>query len=179
MRLEKKAIVDEIRGQLAGAGYVILADCRGMTVEQMKDLRSQLRGADAVLKVVPNALFGIAAKELGWEGMERFLEGPTAMLVGAGELPKVAKLMRAYVKNANMPVIKGGRLGVQILTPGDVEMMAALPPRDVLLAMAVGTIAAPMTRLAGVMNQKISTLLYALQAVADKREQAGNKENNS
>lgn len=169
MRPEKKAIVEEIRGKLADAGYVILADCRGMTVEQMKDLRGQLKGADAALKVVPNALFGIAAKELGWTGLDPFLQGPTAMLVGAGDVTKVAKLLRTYVKTANLPVVKGGRLGAQILYPRDVEAMAVLPSREVLLSQVVGTIAAPMTGLVGVMNQKISSLLYALNAVADKK----------
>jgi large subunit ribosomal protein L10 len=169
MRLEKKAIVDEIRGQLESSGYVILTDCRGMTVEQMKDLRGQLKGLDAVLKVVPNALFGIAAKELGWEGLEPFLQGPTAVLSGVGDVSKAAKLVRSFAKTSGLPAIKGGRLGGRILMPPDVDAIAILPPREVLLAQAVGTIAAPMTRLAGVMSQKISTLLYALKAVADKK----------
>lgn len=169
MRLEKKAIVEEIRGHLSDASYVILTDCRGMTVEQMKDLRSQLKGVDAVLKVVPNALFGIAAKESGWDGMDAFLRGPTAMVAGSGEVTKTAKLLRTYVKTVNMPVLKGGRLGARILQAGDVDAMALLPPREVLLGLAVGTIAAPMTRLVGAMNQKLATLIYALKAVADKK----------
>jgi large subunit ribosomal protein L10 len=169
MRLEKKAIVDEIRGQLSGVGYVILADCRGMTVEQMKDLRFQLKGVDAVLKVVPNALFGIAAKESGWDGMDAFLQGPTAMVVGSGEVTKTAKLLRTYVRAVNLPVLKGGRLGARILQAGDVDAMALLPPREVLLGQVVGTIAAPMTRLVGTMSQKLATLVYALKAVADKK----------
>jgi large subunit ribosomal protein L10 len=169
MRLEKKAIVDEIKGQLSGAGYVILADCRGMTVEQMKDLRAQLKGASAVLKVVPNALFGIAAKSAGWDGMEAFLQGPTAMVAGAGDVTKTAKLLRTYIKVANLPVLKGGRMGTRILQPGDVDAMALLPPREILLGQAVGTIAAPMTRFVGAMNQKLASLIYALKAVADKK----------
>ena len=175
MRPEKIAIIKEIRESIAGSEYVILADCRGLKSEQLKDLRGQLRGAKSGLKVVPNALFGVAAKDVGWDGLAKYLTGPTAMVYGSGDVTQVAKVLKAYAKamGAKLPVIKGGYLTGQVLESGQVEMLAEVPPRAVLLGRVVGTIAAPMTRLVGVMSQKVASLLYVLKAVADKKA-AGN-----
>ena len=107
MRPEKKAIVSEIRGKLDGSAFVILADCRGLTSEQMKDLRGHLRGAKAGMKVVPNALFGVAAKESGLQGMDQFLTGPTALVSGPGDVTQVAKILRTYIKDTNNKPVLG------------------------------------------------------------------------
>lgn len=175
MRPEKIAIIKEIRGCLEGSQFVILADCRGLKSEQLNDLRGQLRGTQSGFKVVPNALFGVASKEVGWDGLAGYLTGPTAMIFGAGDVTQVAKVLKAYAKGigAKLPAVKGGYLTGQVLLPAQVEMLAEVPPRAVLLGRMVGTIAAPMTRLVGVMNQKVASLLYVLKAVADKKA-AGN-----
>jgi large subunit ribosomal protein L10 len=88
---------------------------------------------------------------------------------------QVAKVLRAFAKAATnkLPVVKGGYLSGQTLVAAQVESLADIPPREVLLGRMVGTIAAPMTRLVGAMNQKICSLLYVLKAVADKKA-AGN-----
>jgi large subunit ribosomal protein L10 len=174
MRPEKLSIISEIRGSLEGSSFVILADCRGLASEQLKDLRGQLRGAKARLKVVPNALFGVAAKEAGWAGMDPFLNGPTAMVFGAGDVTQVAKILKTYIKSANnLPVLKGGCLSGQVLVASQVSSLADIPSREVLLGRVVGTIAAPLSQLVGVLNQKVASLLYVLKAVADKKA-AGN-----
>jgi large subunit ribosomal protein L10 len=169
MRPEKQAIVAEIRGKLDGSAYVILADCRGLNVEQLKDLRGQLRGQEALLTVVPNAMFRLAARELGWDGLEGLLSGPTAMLSGRGDICRVAKTLQAFAKETTLPVVKGGRLQGQVLTAADVDVLAGLPARDVLIGQVVGTLAAPLTRLVGVMSRKVSSLLTVLNAVAEQK----------
>jgi large subunit ribosomal protein L10 len=174
MRPEKLAIISEIRGSLEGSSFAILTDCRGLASEQLKDLRGQLRGAKARLKVVPNSLLGVAAKEAGWDGLTPFLTGPTAIVFGSGDVTQVAKVLKTYIKSANnMPVLKGGYLSGQVLAAAQVGSLADIPPREVLLGQVVGTIAAPLSRLVGVMNQKVASLLYVLKAVADKKA-AGN-----
>jgi large subunit ribosomal protein L10 len=175
MRPEKKAIVKEIRGTLEKSEFAILADCRGLNSERLKDLRVQLHGAKAGLTVVPNALFGVAAKEVGWEGLAGYLSGPTAIIHGAGDITQVAKVLKVYTKatNVKLPVIKGGYLTGQVLLPSQVATLADIPSREILLGQVVGTIAAPLSRLVGVMQQKVASLLYVLKAVADKKA-AGN-----
>ena len=170
MRPEKKAIISEIRGKLDGCGYVLLADCRGLTVEQMKALRGQLREAQGFLMVVPNSMFAQATRELGWAGMDAFLLGPTAMVWGRGDISGVAKVVRTFAKKtSDLPAFKGGRLGTRVLSSGDVEAIAGLPPRIVMLGMLAGTLAAPISRLVGVMNRKVATLVYVLNAIAEKK----------
>jgi large subunit ribosomal protein L10 len=142
----------------------------------MRDLRGHLSGAKAEIHVVPNALLGVAARGLGWGDMSQFLVGPTAMVSGAGDVSQVAKLLTAYVRDNNLPIaIKGGRLASQMLGAKDVVSLAELPPREILLGRVVGTIAAPMSRLVGVMNQKVASLLYVLKAVAEKKASAEKK----
>lgn len=171
MRPEKLAIIKEICGNLNNAEFAILTDCCGLKSEQIKDLRAKLRGASAGLTVVPNALFGVAAKEAGWDGLSEYLMGPTAIICGSGDITQVAKVLKAYTKASvvKLPVIKGGYLSGQVLMPSQVEMLADIPSRDILLGRMVGTVAAPLSRLVGVMHQKVASLLYVLKAVADKK----------
>lgn len=174
MRPEKKAIVEEIRGRLEQAGCVFVVDFSGMKVEQMSEFRGLAGKSNMRVLVVPNALFKRAAGELGLGGVEGFLAGPTAILTGTGEVTEVAKAVHGFVKKNNVPVVKGGFLGKLPLSAGDVDAMAKMPPRLVLLGQVVGTIAAPMTRLVGVMSQKLMSLLYVLKAV-EERKSAGQK----
>ncbi|MDA0991165.1 MAG: 50S ribosomal protein L10 [Verrucomicrobia bacterium] len=168
-RPEKLAMLKEVHTTLEGTDYAILADCRGMKVEGLSELRGQLRGTKSKLYITKNTFIKHAANQLGWEDFEQYLAGPTALITGTGDISAVAKLLKEYAKTANMPTLKGGRFGERTLTPADVDAIAAIPPRIVLLGQVVGTIAAPLSQLVGVMNQKVLSLLYVLKAAADKK----------
>ena len=117
-----------------------------------------------------NAFFGLAADALGWDSMGEYLSGPTAMIVGRDDAAGVAKVLRSFRKDNELPVVKGGRLSGRRLTAAEVDMMADIPSREILLGLLAGTLAAPMTQLAGVMSRKVASLLYVLGAVADKKQ---------
>lgn len=170
MRLEKQAIVRDIQGQLAESEFVFLADCRGLNVEQFTSLRRSLRDSKSRVTVVRNSAFGKAAEASGWGDVSQFLDGPTAMILGKGDAVETARIVNKFVRQNTLPVLKGGRLGASMLSAKDVEAMADLPSREILLGRAVGTIAAPLSQLVGVMNQKVLTLLYALKAITDKKQ---------
>lgn len=172
MRPEKQTMVDEIRQKLDGKVFVILADYNGLSVEKTAALRNRLRDADAEYAVIKNRLMNRLVGELNLEGLEAGLSGPTAIVTGSGDVVEAAKILKAFIKENAKPVIKLGAFSGAILTADDVEKLASMPPREELLAKAVGTIAAPLTHLVGVMNQKVCSLLYVLQAVKDKKEQA-------
>jgi large subunit ribosomal protein L10 len=173
MRLEKKSAADEIRSKVSGAGYIILADYKGLSVARTSELRRRLRGANAKMQVVKNRLFGLVAKDLGYQGMQSTLAGPSAMVYGSGDVVTTAKVLRDFIKeNDKKPVIKAGALQGRVISPEEVASLAALPGREQLLGQVVGTIAAPMSRLVGVLNQKICSLLYVLQAAKDKKEKS-------
>ncbi len=172
MRPEKKTMVDEIRQKAEGKGFVLLADYTGLNVDKTADLRQRLRSVDAQYTVVKNRLFRQVTGELGLTDLESGLKGPTAMIVGDGDVVETAKVLKTFIKDNKLPVIKLGAFGGRALAAADVEALASMPPRAEMLGKMVGTIAAPLTQLVGVMNQKVCSLLYVLQAVKDKKENA-------
>ena len=173
MRPEKEAIVREIKEQLAGASFAILTDFTRMDTAKTASLRRKLRETGARFQVVPNRLFRVVAKELDYAGIEAGLKGPTALVYGAGDVAATAKALREFIKGNNkIPVVKLGQLEGAALTVADIEALATLPPKKVLQGMLVGTIAAPMSNLVGVMSQKLASLVYVLKAAADKKNAA-------
>jgi large subunit ribosomal protein L10 len=169
MRPEKLAVVAEIGDRIRDADFAILVVYRGLTVGKMTELRQQLRQKQSRLMVVPNRFLGIAASAQGIEGLAPCLEGPTALVTGRGDVTDVAKVLAAYAKANPLLALKGGVIGRAAIPAGDVEMLAKLPSRHVMRGMAVGVIAAPMMGLVGVLNQKVCSLLYVLQAIERKK----------
>jgi large subunit ribosomal protein L10 len=169
MRPEKQALVAEIGGRIRDADFAVLVAYRGLTVGKMMELRQQLRQRQSRLMVVPNRFLGIAAGAQGIEGLAPCLEGPTALVTGRGDVTEVAKALAAYAKDNPLLTFKGGVIGRSVIPAEDVVSLAKLPSRHVMLGMAVGTIAAPMMGLVGVLNQKVCSLLYVLQAIERKK----------
>ena len=176
MRSERESLMTEVRSRLETASYLMLADCRGMKSEQLRELRSQLRGAKTRVTVAKNTIIRIAAKDLGWDdSLSAYLSGPTAMVWGNGDVVQVAKILKNFIKGNNkLPLIKGGRVEGKTITAKDVDALAEMPPREVLVGQLVCTIAAPLSGLVGVMQQKVASLLYALNAVAKKKSAQSN-----
>lgn len=173
MRPEKQAIAREIKEQLSAATFAILTDFTRMDTAKTAALRRKLRETGARFQVVPNRLFREVAKELGYAGIEAGLKGPTAIVFGAGDVAATAKTLREFIKaNDKIPVVKLGHMDGALLQPADIEALATLPPKKVLQGMLVGTIAAPMSNLVGVMSQKLASLVYVLKAAADKKNAA-------
>lgn len=169
MRPEKTSIISELKANLSGSVFVILADHNGLTVEKTNELRNQLDKASAKVQVVKNRVFGHIADEVGLSGLKEGAKGPSAMVYGSGDAAAVAKILKDFIKQNEKPVIKIGAMEGVILSASDVDALAALPSREQLLSMVVGTIAAPMSQLVGVFQQKTASLLYALNAVIDKK----------
>lgn len=172
MRPEKEAIVREITEAVSGSEYLLLADFSGMKVSNMTGLRTKLAEAGSRLQVVKNTYLGVALGDARRQQLEPVLTGKTAMVTGTGDVTAVAKVLAAYIKENKMPVLKGGSLNTQLLTAADIEAMATVPPREVLLGQLVGTVQAPMTQLVGVMNAKVSSLVYVLAAIEEKKKNA-------
>lgn len=173
MRPEKEAIVREIKAQLAGATFAILTDFTRMDTVKTAGLRRKLRETGARFQVVTNRLFRVVAKELNYAGLEPALKGPTALVYGAGDVAATAKVLREFIKaNDKVPVIKLGHMDGAVLSAAEVEVLATLPSKKAMQGMLVGTLAAPMTNLVGVLSQKLASLVYVLKAVADKKNAA-------
>jgi large subunit ribosomal protein L10 len=172
MRPEKLSIIREIEAALAGSEYVYLVDYNGMSVAQFSELRGALAEAGAELHIQKNTFLGIALGEGKKADLGDCLMGPTGVVTGTGDATVVAKVLAKYSKDNEVPSFKGGTFGEQALSAEDIEALAKIPPREVLLSQLVGTVQAPMTNLVGVMNAKVLSLLYVLNAIEDKKKNA-------
>jgi large subunit ribosomal protein L10 len=172
MRPEKKSIVGEIRERIEGAEFLIAADYRGLSVEKMTDLRRRLSGARGSAFVVKNSLLGHVADDLGMADIKEHLDGPTLLVSGKDDVVGVVKVLRDFRVENELPAVKGGILGRRGISAADISEIAGLPPREALLGRVVGTIAAPMTMAVGALSRKLSTILYVLKAVEEKKKGA-------
>ena len=168
-RPEKVAVVDEVRGKLADADAALLTEYRGLTVKQLAELRRQLRPAGAEYKIYKNTLVRFAAREVVDDQLDPLLTGPTAITFVRGDAAAVAKLLRDYARGHQALVVKGGLLGDKVVSAKDVEALADLPPRDVLLAQLAGAFQAPMVKLAGLLQALPRNFAYGLAALIDQR----------
>ena len=172
MRAEKIAIAREIKEQLGAAKFAILTDFTRMDTTKTMALRRKLREVEARYQVVPSRLFRKVAQELELTGIEAGLKGPTAIVFGDGDVAAAAKALRDFIKAEKVPVVKLGHMDGAVLQAADVETLASLPSKKVMQGILVGTIAAPMSNLVGVMSQKLASLVYVLKAAADKKSAA-------
>ncbi len=166
LRPEKQAMFNEVRENVSGALYMILADYKGMSMPETTEFKKQLRDADAQVQVVKNRMLNRICEDLGP------VTGPTAVIYGDGDVVEVAKILKKFSAETEKPALKGGVLEGTVLSAEDVGALAKLPGKKELQAMLVGTLAAPMTSVVRVMDQKVCSLLYVLNAVREKKEQA-------
>ena len=166
LRPEKQAMYNEVQESVSGSLYMLLADCTGMSMPETLELKKQLRGVDAKTKVVKNRMLNLICDDLDT------VTGPTTMICGSTDVVEVAKILKKFSDETKKPVMKGGVLEGSVLSADDVVALAKLPGKKELQAKLVGTLAAPMTQVVGVMNQKVCSLLYVLNAVSEKKEQA-------
>ena len=171
MRPEKESMLSEMRGRVDDSVFVILTDFGGLNVSSGQALRAKLREADAEFHVVKNRLFKHVAKEMGVDELEEGLKGPTAMVTGTGEVTEVAKILREFVKENELPVIKMGALRGVFLTADEIDELAKLPSREELLAQVVGAVSAPLTEFATVMNGLMGGFVNVLQSLEDQKQQ--------
>jgi large subunit ribosomal protein L10 len=170
-RDQKAAVIDEVAGQITGSQAVFAVDYRGISVPQAAELRTRLRDADASFRVVKNTLTERAADQAGADALKELLTGPTAMTFVRGDAATAAKALRDFRRSTGNQLLefKGGWMNGAGLSPADVDAIAQLPSRDVLNARLVGMVAAPLTGLAGALNNLIAGLARALQGVAEQR----------
>lgn len=167
-REQKSAVIDEIAEQIKTSEAVFAVDYRGISVAQVADLRTRLRGADARFRVVKNSLSERAADQAGMETLKPMLAGPTALTMVRGDVAMAAKALNDAARQFNLLEFKGGVLNGSVLSADDVRSIARLPSREVLYAQLVGTVAAPLTGLVRGLNALIAGVAIQLQAIADQ-----------
>ena len=169
-RDQKAQVIEEVAGRLRESNAVFAVDYRGISVPQAAELRTALRAADSTFAIVKNTLAERAADEVGAEGLKELLSGPTAMTFVRGDAAAAAKALRDFRRGTGGTLLefKGGWMDGTALTPEDVDAIAQLPPKEVLIGRLVGMIASPLTGLATALNNLPAGLARQLQAIADQ-----------
>jgi large subunit ribosomal protein L10 len=166
----KQEIVAEVTKSFQEAQGVVIADYRGLNVAQVTKLRSELRQNGIEFIVVKNTLTRIAAKNAGVEGIDTYLEGPTALAFGTADPVAPAKILAKFAKDFKALEIKGGLVEGRAINFDGVKALADLPPREVLLAKVLGGMQAPMYGFANVLQGSLRNLVYVLDAVRKQKE---------
>ena len=159
----KQAVVAGIREKMAAAKSIVIVDYRGLTVAEVTELRNQCRAAGVEYAVLKNTMVSLAAKELGINGLDDYLKGPTAVAFGMTDAVAPAKVLTDFIKKAKKVEVKCGVLDGQILNAAGVEALAAIPSREVLLAKVMGS-----------MMSAVSKFVYVVEAF--RKKQAGEEE---
>ena len=166
-RAEKVAAVAELTERFQTSAGAVLTEYRGLTVAQLGELRQTL-GDHATFAVVKNTLTKIAASEAGIaDELDGLLSGPSAIAFVQGDVVEAAKGLRDFAKANPFLVIKGGVLEGKSMTPGEIDKLADLEPRDVLMARLAGAMKASMSGAAATfaaLPVQMARLLAALQA---------------
>lgn len=166
---QKEASVAELTKNFEGSTAVLLTEYRGLTVAELKELRNSIR-QDAEYAVVKNTLTKIAAQRAGVEGLDDELKGPSAIAFVHGDPVAVAKGLRAFAKAHPLLVIKGGYFDGAALTADEVNKLADLESREVLLAKLAGAMKASLTKAAYVFNALPSKAVRTVDALRVKKE---------
>ncbi|RME85671.1 MAG: 50S ribosomal protein L10 [Zetaproteobacteria bacterium] len=170
-REEKKRLVEALRAAWSECPAGVVVHYRGLTVAEMMALRRALREVGAALKVVKCTLARRAAEGTEFAALEPLFSGPIAVAYGQDPVG-MAKALVEFAKQHEALVIRGGVLDGRLIDEAGVKALAALPPREVLLAQLLATMQAPITGFVRVLNEVPASFVRALAAVRDQKETA-------
>lgn len=166
IRPEKEAMDMEIRDHVSNSVYMIIADYTGMDMPTTTSFKETLNERGARFSVVKNRMLARSINP----SAKSLLKGQSAMIYGDGDVVEVAKIIKKFRKENEVPSIRGGIFEGKSINAEEVEELAKLPSKEILYSMLVGTLQAPMSQVVGVMNNKVSSLVYVLDAARSKKE---------
>lgn len=172
---EKQVTINDLYEELGKIQAAIVTDYRGLTVEQITNLRRRLRPVGGKYMVVKNTLLKIAMGKREMPDLGDVLEGPTAVLFAEGDPVEATKILTAFVKELrkDLPQIKGGLLGKSVINAAGVASLATLPPREQILANLVGTVQTPVSNVVSTIGAVMQNLVGTIEAYhTQKDEQA-------
>ena len=173
---EKVETVEKLKSRLDGVKTVVLTEYRGLTVQQLSDLRKQLRAVSAEYKIVKNRLARLAIASSELQGLGTHLKGPTGVIFSKEDPVAVAKALHAFARTNQALAVKAGYVEGQMLAPAGLKALADLPSREAIRAQLVGSIQGILAQLVGVLAAPQRELVYVLQqrgaAAADESQAA-------
>jgi len=172
-RKQKEDVVATLVGDLGEAGSVILADFTGINVEDITDLRIQMRENNVKFTVVKNTLLRRIFKEIEVgedEGIYAMMEGPTALAYSADEVLPIKLIKKFAGDHKGLPVVKGGFVSGETYEVSKLMRLADIPSREVLLAKLLGSATSPLQGFVSVSSGIIRKFFYAVSAIKESKE---------
>jgi len=169
---QKQALVEELRGSFQKAAILILTDYKGLTVEQVNDLRRKLKEVGVEYRVVKNTLLRRAVQETAMAAAQDHFTGPTAVALGYDDPVAVAKVLCEFAKTNDKLAVKAGVMAGKLMDRDRITALSKLPSREELLAKLLGTMNAVPTSFVRVLNGIPAKLVYALAAIKEQKEAA-------
>ncbi|MFC4001591.1 50S ribosomal protein L10 [Prauserella oleivorans] len=166
---DKVAAVAEIADRFRNSSATVVTEYTGLSVSQLSELRRAL-GNTAKYRVAKNTLVKRAAEEAGIEGLNELFVGPTAIAFIEGEPVDAAKALRDFAKDHNALVIKGGYMDGRPLSVGEIEQIADLESREVLLSKAAGAFKAKLSQAAALFEAPASQVARLAAALEEKQK---------
>jgi large subunit ribosomal protein L10 len=167
MHPAKATIVADLNQKLNDSPFIFVTDYAGLNVIQFSDLRTRLHQAGARCLVVKNSFLRLAVKQAGLPDLGE-LSGQTAVVVGDKDVAAAAKVVKTFAAETKKLALKGGVVDRLAVTTEQIQSIADLPSRDVLLATLLGVLQAPASKLVRLLNEPASQLARVLQAKADQ-----------
>ena len=175
VRADKASAVNELTDRFRNSSATVLTEYRGLTVAQLTELRRSL-GDQTKNSVSKNTLAKRAATDAGIEGLDKLFTGPTALAFVSGDPVEAAKSLRAFAKAHPVLVIKGGVFEGKALSADEVNKLADLESREVLLAKLAGAMKGNLTKAAGLFQAPLVQVARLAAALQEKREKDGSAE---
>ena len=172
LKVEKEKTVDELREKLSLTKSLFLTDFRGLNVDQMTDLRRDLKEKKAEYRITKNSLIRLAARESRFEGVLDYIKGPTGLVFSFEDPVGPAKVLYEIHKKIEKPKIKIIWMEGKLLDENHLKSLAALPSKDVILTQIVFGLNSPLANLVGTLQGVMRNFVGVLDAVREARSKA-------
>ncbi len=167
--VDKERIVQQVADKMTEAKSIVIADYRGLKVEEITELRSKLREAGVEYRVIKNTMTRLAAKKVGIEGLDEILTDSNAIAFGLEDAVSPAKILVDFAKDNDKLEVKAGVLDNKVLSLDEVKSLAEIPSREVLLSMVLRGMQGPISGLANVLQGTIRNFVYVLDAIKEQK----------
>ena len=165
----KQQKIEYYKKQFENAKVAVVADYRGLSVEEITELRRGLQAQEADLTVTKNTLCKVAAKDSSFEVIGELMQGPTAIAFGYGDEVTAAKVLAKFIKENKKGEILGAVLEGKVLSADEAKQLASMPSKEELYAKILGSINSPASGIVYSVNGVMSALVRAIDAVAKQK----------
>ena len=169
-RESKQEIINQINERFKANPSIFVLEYKGLTVKELENVRSDLRKTNSELKIVKNTLLKKAAEDTDADQLNELFVGSTAIAFCDKDSAATAKVFVKSAKDNELLNIKGALLEGKLVTVDEIEAISKLPSREELIAQFIGLLSSPMSNLLYSLQNMQTKLLYALEAVKEKKD---------